>query len=214
VKEHYVYVPFADDMMDDFAAALVVEKNKVNRFFGHHTLIKRPDQGNDSAAPLSVIGRSDRLYMCIHGASKRAGVGVYHVKTFKRGKLGLVLDKSERKEISGEGLAEHVADLGLPPRRSIDIRLWTCWGGGKENEDRDGTVVGDHDRRSFALRFAQGMKEMGFMDVTVTGYTHLVDLGVARLKAAGGKKMLQTVYGQDTYIPTNESKIQYKVSAI
>jgi len=208
MREFYVYVPFADRMMDDFAAALVEEKNKKNRVLGHHTLIGRANQGNTARSPLAVVGSYDRLYVCIHGASKRAGVGVYHTSTW-----GRTANTEVRHEVSGEGLAGQLVDLGLA-NKSIDVRLWTCWGGGKETEDRDGAAAGDHDRRSFALRFATGLKARGRTSVTVTGYTKLVDLGVARLRASGGKKKLQAVYGQDTYGATDDGKIQYKVSAI
>jgi hypothetical protein len=208
MKEFYVYVPFADAQMDSFASALVELKNKKNRFFGHHTLILRPDQGNTSASPLSVVGSYDRLYLCIHGASKRAGVGVYHTRAFSADG-----DKKVRHEVAGEDLAEQMVDLGLA-NKSIDVLLWTCWGGGKENEDRDGTTAGDHDHRSFTLRFATGLKKRGRKSLTVTGYTQLVDLGTKRLTDNGGKKKLQIRLGEDNYQTTSDHKIQFKVTAI
>ncbi|MBS7811542.1 hypothetical protein [Roseococcus pinisoli] len=201
--------------MDEFAAALVKEKNRHNRFFGHHTLIGRADQGNTSATPLSVVGVKDRLYVCIHGASRRAGVGVYHITPTQEGMFGPIATGAPvRHEVVGENLARDLVRLGLA-NKSISLRLWTCWGGGKREEDRDGVATGDGDRRSFALRVASGLKAAGRTSIEVVGYTQLVFLNVGRLKANGGHKQLQTRYGEESMINVSEeNKVRFAVKAM
>ena len=213
--EHYVYVPYEDAGMDDFAVALVKEKNRHNKVIGHHTLIRRVDQGNVGAPPLAVVGTQDRLYVCIHGASRRAGVGVHHITPMAEGTFGPIATGAPvRHEVTGERLASELVRLGLANKR-ISLRLWTCWGGGKRVEDRDGMAEGDGDRRSFALRVACGLKAAGRISIEVVGYTHLVYLDPGRLRRNCGHKQLQMVYQTDSFVNVSEAtKVRYEVKAI
>jgi hypothetical protein len=207
VYEHYVYVPYADAGMDGFASALVREKNTHNRIIGHHTLIPR---GGLSATPLSAVGYKDRLYVCIHGASKHAGIGVWHTQTEGRG--GTVT--KNRHTIRGEELAAELVRLGLA-NKSISLRLWTCWGGGKANEDRGTIEPGDDDRTSFALRVASGLKAAGRKSIEVVGYRHLVFLGAKKLTDNNGHKSLQKTFGSTDFVNVSEeNKVRIQVKAI
>jgi hypothetical protein len=210
---NYVFIPFADEKFDPFAAALVKEKNAANKFIGRHELIKRADQGNSSATPLSVIGRFDRLYVGVHGTEKLAGVGGYHTYEMGTGKSRDQILRTHNHTIRGEELADLLVKLGLP-NKYIDLRLWTCWGGGKAQEDRDGVEVGDGDRMSFVTRVAAGLRGLGWNWITVVGYTHLVDLRVDKLRERQGHKELQRVFGEDTYMPTKGHKVTVPIKII
>src|SRR5690242_665147 len=74
VVMRYVYVPYLNKTMDEFAVALVREKNQKNLVFGRYKKIDRDIQSG--SRPLSVVGSGDRLYVLVHG-SETPGVCVY-----------------------------------------------------------------------------------------------------------------------------------------
>ena len=195
---NYVYVPYRVRDMDDYADALVSIKNKKNAVFGRHSLIRR----GLSNEPLSVVGWRDSLYLLVHGSGLATGVGV---------------DQShhdgEARRVTGEDFATRLIGLGLR-RTTIDLRLWTCWGAGKEVEDRLGPDGQASD--SFALRVARGLAMGGYANVTVTSYRKLVNLSVANLQASNGHKMLQSNEGDnlDFARVTSNDRVSYRVSNI
>jgi hypothetical protein len=199
---HYVYVPFRDKAMDDFADALVAEKNRVNRFIGRHAKIERELGGK----PLSVVGWHDRLYTLAHGAGRHSGVCVNTNPM-----------NGASKYVTGEDFAALLIASGLK-KTTLDVRLWTCWGGKSGTAEWSGPPGNqEHSLSSFALRVAQGFKTAGYKSVTVVGYRQLVNLSRKNLVDNGGHKMLQdTDEGDDIHFSrvSDENKVRYKVSAI
>ena len=195
---NYVYVPYADKEMDNFAFSLVNEKNKVNKFFGRHKLINRDNFGT----PLSVVGWNDRLYTMAHGSGTHCGVCV---NTNPR--------KDENKYVTGEDFAKLLVKLGLK-NTGLDVRLWTCWGGKSGNDAWQGPIGNlEHSLSSFTLRVACGFKELGYKKITVVGYRKLVNISGLNLQNHQGHKVLQDE--EDNFsLVTDEDKVRYQVSAM
>jgi hypothetical protein len=198
---YYVYVPYADKAMDKYADFLVDEKNKTNWVFGKHQKIDRDKGGT----PLSVVGWCDRLYVLVHGTGAYSGVCVNTNPM-----------NDDEKYVTGEDFAGVLVNAGLK-NTTVDVRLWTCWGGNRGTENWHGPDGNDdHRLSSFALRVACGFKERRYTSITVVGYRKLVNLSEIVLKKFGGHKVLQDHgEGDPKFMRVRDAdRATYKVSAI
>jgi len=233
----YVYVPYLNKTMDEFAVALVREKNQKNLVFGRYKKIDRDIQSG--SRPLSVVGSGDRLYVLVHG-SETPGVCVYKGFDSATGK-----DQVQHK-VTGEDFAAVLINSGLQDK-SMEVRLWTCWGGrgqiipawraypdgGRqlwtgggggqiiEPEGPAGPAVPQGEKAispssSFALRVACGFRMKGYRKITVVGYRKLVDISPGLLVTNKGHKGLYETDARDSpYMRVqDEDKVKYKVAVI
>jgi hypothetical protein len=175
MSTRYIYVPFREKLMDEYAAALVATKNKQRLRRSMYALVARQDTGE----PLAVVQNNDRLYVLIHGVA--------------RGGFGSRPDyrQSRNVEVTGPELAEHLRRFGLK-NRTIDLRLWSCYGGKTVRlTDANNVEIQEGGKgidSSFLLQLASNLKTTHEY-ISFTGYTLPVVIDPEDIKATGVKRV-------------------------
>lgn len=164
----YYYAPYNDSKMKAYARALVKSKNG---FFNTHKLVNS----------LEDVGNGDRLYVMLHGGGGTLGWKEYYNETVMVTMFGGTAPMTREKHrvhlISPAELSTHLIDSGLENKK-VDLRLLACYGG---------IVKGGQTSTAGQLKSLFNRKNRS--KVTVSGYSHAVDVTPSEIARTGSKRV-------------------------
>ncbi|MBY0462784.1 MAG: hypothetical protein K2Q34_06355 [Alphaproteobacteria bacterium] len=231
----WVYVPYQDQKMDEYANALIeAKKGKYelilrtapnvtikNLNFSSHSRKEKEveDEKKEAmATELNGIKSGDRLYILLDGTMERGEGGYTTLEINKNRKekddpYGFKKIVPATKKVDAETLADDLIKSGLP-NSLIDLRLWTCYGG--ENIDA-GTEAEQMDS-SFGCRLHAAFNGHGYIHISVTAYKALVSIASIEdarnpLFKDGKKRLNMGSENEPNFVKTSSNLREYPFKA-